>query len=130
MGAQDPTDKSDRVGMQATEDSRPIHRVHVDGFWMDATEVTNEQFAAFADATGHVTVAEITPRAEDFPGAPPENLVAGSLLFTPPDGDVPLDNHYRWWSYVPGASWRRLRSPSGAKSAASPATIAAIGMTR
>ena len=57
--------------MQATTDSRPIHRVYVDGFWMDATEVTNEQFAQFVKATGYVTVAERTPRAEDFPGAPP-----------------------------------------------------------
>ena len=77
MGAQDPPDMNDAVGMQATTDSRPIHRVYVDGFWMDATEVTNEQFAAFVKATGYVTVAERTPRAEDFPGAPPENLVAG-----------------------------------------------------
>ena len=67
------------------DDSRPIHRVYVDGFWMDATEVTNEQFAAFVKATGYVTVAERTPRAEDFPGAPPENLVAGSVVFSPPD---------------------------------------------
>ena len=67
MGAQDPPDMNDIVGMQATTDSRPIHRVYVDGFWMDATEVTNEQFAAFVKATGYVTVAERTPRAEDFP---------------------------------------------------------------
>ena len=46
MGAQDPPDMHDAVGMQATTDSRPVHRVYVDGFWMDATEVTNEQFAA------------------------------------------------------------------------------------
>jgi len=79
MGAQDPTDMHDAVGMQATTDSRPVHRVFVDGFWMDATEVTNEQFALFVKATGYVTVAEQTPRAEDFPGAPPENLVPGSM---------------------------------------------------
>ncbi len=68
---------NDEVGMRATVDSRPIHRVYVDGFWMDTTEVTNDQFAAFVKATGYVTVAERKPRAEDFPGAPPENLVAG-----------------------------------------------------
>jgi formylglycine-generating enzyme required for sulfatase activity len=111
MGAQDPPDKNDRVGMQATEDSRPIHRVHVDGFWIDETEVTNEQFAAFVEATGYLTVAEIPPRAEDYPGAPPENLVAGSLLFTPPGEDIPLDDHYQWWSYVKGASWRHPLGP-------------------
>ena len=81
MGAADPVgDEANEVGMQATLDSRPIHRVSVDGFWMDATEVTNKQFAAFVKATGYVTVAERTPRAEDFPGALPENLVAWPLL--------------------------------------------------
>src|SRR4029453_1728090 len=80
MGARDPPDVNDAVGMQATTDSRPVHRVFVDGFWIDQTEVTNEQFAQFVKATGHVTVAEQTPRAEDFPGAPPENLVAGSVV--------------------------------------------------
>lgn len=92
-------------------DARPIHRVHVDGFWMDATEVTNRQFAAFVAATQYVTVAEKPPRAEDYPGAPPENLVAGSVVFTPPDVPVPLDNHFRWWSYIRGASWRHPTGP-------------------
>jgi formylglycine-generating enzyme required for sulfatase activity len=55
MGAQDPHDMHDAVGMQATTDSRPVHRVYVDGFWMEATEVTNEQFALFVKATGYVT---------------------------------------------------------------------------
>ena len=84
MGAQDPPDMNDTVGMQATTDSRPVHRVYVDGFWMDATEVTNEQFAAFVKATGYVTVAERTPRPEDFPTAAPQDLTAGSVVFSPP----------------------------------------------
>jgi len=107
MGAADPSgvDRND-VGMHATGESRPIHRVYVDGFWMDRTEVTNGQFAAFVAATGYVTVAERVPRAEDFPDAPPESLVAGAVVFSPPRHAVPLDDHYRWWSYVEGASWR------------------------
>src|SRR5437764_1335958 len=92
-------------------DARPTHRVAVDGFWMDRTAVTNEQFARFVKATGYVTVAERTPEAKDFPGAPPENLVAGSVVFTPPRGAVPLDNHFRWWAYVKGASWRHPEGP-------------------
>ena len=84
MGAQDPAEMHYAVRMQATSDSRPIHRVYVDGFWMDATEVTNEQFENFVKATGYVTIAERTPTQEDFPGAPPENLVAGSTVFSPP----------------------------------------------
>ena len=62
-------------------DARPIHRVKLHGFWMDKTEITNEQFEKFIKATGYVTIAERKPRAEDFPGAPPENLVAGSVVF-------------------------------------------------
>jgi formylglycine-generating enzyme len=115
MGAQDPPGM-DRVGMQATEDSRPIHRVYVDGFWMDRTEVTNARFAAFVRATGYVTVAEKTPGAKDFPGAPKENLVAGAVVFSPPSHPVALDNHYQWWSYVRGANWRHpLGPPSSLK---------------
>jgi formylglycine-generating enzyme required for sulfatase activity len=98
-------------GMDAMPDARPVHRVRVDGFWMDRTEVTNAQFAAFVAATDYVTVAERVPRAEDFPGAPPENLVAGSVVFSPPAEPVPLDNHLRWWSYVKGANWRHPLGP-------------------
>ena len=112
MGAVDPLGSdANIVGMQATEDSRPIHRVRVNGFWMDKTEVTNRQYAAFVKATGYVTIAERMPTAEDFPGAPPENLVAGSVVFTPPDHAVPLDSHFRWWSYVDGANWRHPLGP-------------------
>jgi formylglycine-generating enzyme len=110
MGANDPPDM-DEVGMKATLDARPIHRVYVDGFYMDKTDVTNAQFAKFVKATGYVTVAERTPRAEDFPGAPAENLVAGSVVFSPPDHPVPLDNHFQWWSYVHGANWRHPEGP-------------------
>jgi formylglycine-generating enzyme required for sulfatase activity len=95
------------------KDARPWHRVYLDGFWIDKTEVTNEQFAKFVKTTGHVTVAEKTPRAEEFPGAPPENLVAGSVVFSPPDHPVPLDDHFQWWSYMKGANWRH---PQGSHS--------------
>ena len=47
-----------------TRDALPIHRVSVDGFWMDATEVTNRQFERFVTATGYVTVAEQMPTQE------------------------------------------------------------------
>ncbi len=94
-------------------DSEPVHRVHVDAFWMDRTEVTNEQFARFVRATGYVTVAERKPTAREFPNAPPENLVAGSVVFDPPPRPVPLDDHFRWWSYIRRASWRH---PTGADS--------------
>jgi sulfatase modifying factor 1 len=111
MGAQDPLPAHGSVAMQATADSRPVHRVFVDGFWMDETEVTNEQFAAFVAATGYVTVAERTPRAEDFPGVPANALVAGSAVFSPPAGPVSLHDALQWWAYVPGASWRHPLGP-------------------
>src|SRR4051812_30382801 len=99
------------VGMQATTDSRPIHRVYVDGFWMDRTEVTNEQFTKFVEATGYVTVAERAPRAEDFPGAPAANLVAGAVVFSAPAHPVPLNDYFQWWSYVKHANWRHPEGP-------------------
>ena len=111
MGAADPIDPHDLVGMQATTDSRPIHRVDVDGFWMDRTEVTNDQFAAFVAATRYVTVAERAPRVEDFPGAPRERLVAGGVVFSPPDHPVALDDPLQWWTYVGGANWRHPLGP-------------------
>lgn len=92
-------------------DARPWHKTYVDGFWMDKTEVTNAEFARFVKATGYVTVAERTPRAEDFPNAPPENLVAGSVVFTPPDHPVALNDHFQWWNYVKGANWRHPEGP-------------------
>jgi sulfatase modifying factor 1 len=111
MGCLDPRGLP-HGGPDEMADARPIHRVRVDGFWMDRVEVTNDQFAAFVQATQYVTVAERTPTAAEFPGAPAENLVAGSVVFTPPAQPVPLDDHYRWWSYVKGASWRHPEGPS------------------
>src|SRR4051794_17231262 len=54
MGSEDPRE-SFCGGPDAMQDARPIHRVYVDAFWMDQTEVTNEQFAKFVKASGYVT---------------------------------------------------------------------------
>ena len=110
MGSLDPT-RMICGGDQPMDDARPIHRVYVDGFFMDATEVTNEEFAAFVTATGYVTVAESKPTREEFPGVPEENLVAGAAVFSPPPRPVPLDDHYRWWCYMAGANWRHPDGP-------------------
>ena len=112
MGCSDPRELP-RGGREAMLDAQPVHRVYVDGFWMDRTEVTNREFAKFVAASGYVTVAERTPLAKDFPGALPENLVAGSIVFVPPSHAVSLDNHYQWWGYLQGANWRH---PTGPKS--------------
>ena len=92
-------------------DAQPVHPVWVDGFWMDRTEVTNAEFAKFVAATKYVTVAERPLKAEDFPGVPAEQLVPGSIVFTPPDGPVPLNNMMQWWRYENGASWRHPEGP-------------------
>lgn len=94
-----------------TEDATPVHRVYVDAFWMDAVEVTNEQFERFVRAVGYVTVAERRPTAAEFPTAPAENLVAGSVVFTAAAEPVPLSDYFRWWSYVQGANWRHPTGP-------------------
>lgn len=112
MGTTDPTKCTcEGTGKDPMPDARPIHRVAVDGFWMDATEVTNDQFEKFVKATNYQTIAEKKPRPEDFPGAPPEALVPGSIIFTPTKAPVPLDNMLAWWRYEPGASWRHPEGP-------------------
>jgi len=98
-------------GHEKMRDARPVHKVHVDGFWMDKTEVTNEEFARFVKATNYKTVAEIAPTKEEFPTAPPENLVAGSTVFTPTPRAVPLNNMFQWWRYEHGADWRHPEGP-------------------
>lgn len=93
------------------QDAQPIHRVYVDGFWMDRTEVTNAQWQKFVDATHYVTIAEIAPTHEQFPTAPLENLIAGSTVFTPTPGPVSLKDMFQWWRYQPGANWQHPAGP-------------------
>lgn len=85
----------------------PVHRVTVDGFWIDEAPVTNAEFRVFVEATGYVTFAEIAPKAEDYPGALPHMLKAGSLVFNPPAGPVDLRNWASWWEFRFGANWRK-----------------------
>jgi sulfatase modifying factor 1 len=85
----------------------PVHRVTVDGFWIDRTPVTNRQFRDFINATGYVTFAELTPNPKDYPDALPHMLKAGSLVFTPPREAVDLRHWGEWWRFEFGANWRR-----------------------
>jgi formylglycine-generating enzyme required for sulfatase activity len=93
------------------EEERPLRRVKVDPFWIDETPATNADFARFVEATGYRTVAEIPPDPKDYPGMDPAMAVAGSLVFRRPDRPVALDDHHRWWSFVPGADWRHPTGP-------------------
>ncbi len=95
------------------QDAQPVHRVAVDGFWIDETEITNAQFDEFVRDTSYITVAERVPKESDYPGAKPEMLVAGSVVFSPPTHAVSLHDHFQWWNYVKGADWRH---PEGAGS--------------
>ena len=87
-------------------EERPAHRVSVDGFWMDRAPVTNARFSRFVEAIGHVTFAEILPKAEDYPGALPDQLFAGSLVFVKPDKPVDTRDFTNWWKWTRGAEWR------------------------
>ncbi|HMR31456.1 MAG TPA: formylglycine-generating enzyme family protein [Geminicoccaceae bacterium] len=89
----------------------PAHLVTVDGFWMDPYPVTNWEFRAFVRATGHVTVAQKTPEAEDYPGALPHMLYAGSLVFNRPSGPVDMRNIGHWWTFEKAADWRHPTGP-------------------
>jgi len=89
----------------------PTHRVKVDGFWIDRTPVTNRQFLRFVKATGYVTFAEVKPDPKDYPGAPPNMLRAGSLVFAPPKPPVDLRDWSQWWQFRFGANWRRPYGP-------------------
>jgi formylglycine-generating enzyme required for sulfatase activity len=111
MGSTDPL---------ARPDEAPKHRVRVDGFWMDATEVTNAQFRSFVEATGYKTVAERPVDWEELkkqvapgtPKPPDEMLQPGSLVFTPPDHPVDLRDNAQWWQWTTGANWRHPEGPS------------------
>jgi formylglycine-generating enzyme len=89
----------------------PVRQVRVDSFWIDAAPVTNADFARFVEATGHVTLAEIAPDPEDYPGMPPELAQAGSLVFEPPSGPVDLGG-VSWWDFRIGANWRAPLGPN------------------
>jgi sulfatase modifying factor 1 len=90
----------------------PTHPVRVGPFAIDATAVTNAEFAAFVEATGYVTVAERDLDPADYPDAPTENLRAGSMVFTPTRGPVDLRHLSQWWRWKPGACWRHPQGPT------------------
>ncbi len=101
------------MGTKHMEDAQPVHQVEVKGFWIDRTDVTNEEFARFVQATGYVTVAERPLDPKEFPDLAPADLAPGGVVFTPPAGPVALENPLAWWRFVRGANWRH---PNGPKS--------------
>ena len=92
-------------------EERPVHRVTVNGFWIDRYPVTNRDFREFVTATGYRTFAEQTPDPTRYPEAIPELLYPGSLVFRQPPGPVDLRDHLQWWQYTRGADWPHPRGP-------------------
>jgi sulfatase modifying factor 1 len=92
-------------------DERPVHERRVESFEIDRYPVTNADFAAFVADTGYVTVAERPLDAAEFPDLPADELVPGSMVFTPTRGPVSLDDWRAWWRWQPGASWRHPQGP-------------------
>jgi formylglycine-generating enzyme required for sulfatase activity len=92
-------------------EERPAHSVSVDGFWIDRYPVTNERFARFVAQANHETFAELPPNPAHYPGALPDMLYAGSLVFAKPTGPVDLRSHFNWWRFVRGTDWRHPYGP-------------------
>lgn len=78
----------------------PVHRVHVDPFWIDPTGVPNQAFAAFVDATGHQTTAELVGWSFVFAGLLPDDFPSTRGVAQAP-----------WWRQVFGADWRHPEGP-------------------
>ncbi|WP_010581900.1 formylglycine-generating enzyme family protein [Schlesneria paludicola] len=106
-------------GPSALPNERPAHQVHLNGYWIDAHEVTNAEFQKFVDATGYVTTAEVKPDWEELkktvppgtPKPPDDVLVPGSLVFTAPPTPVPTNDVSKWWTWIPGACWKHPEGP-------------------
>lgn len=92
-------------------DEAPIRTVRVPSFWIDPVPVTNDRFHSFIDATGFVTEAERPPTPDLYPGAAPEDLVPGALVFSMPPEPVYLNDYRQWWTWQHGASWKHPFGP-------------------
>jgi len=100
-----------QMGSSNFTDAKPIHEVTLSPFYMDEHEVTNNQYAAFVEATGYITVAERPLDPKDFPNVDPKVLVPGSAVFKAPNQVQGMQNHLQWWDYIPGANWRHPEGP-------------------
>ena len=108
------------MGTTEFEDTKPVHPVSLNGFWMDEHEVTYDEYAIFVSATGYVTVAERSLDSKDFPNVDPKDLVPGSAVFTPPTNPVSLDDPMQWWKYVHNASWKNPEGKGAPKMGSEP----------
>jgi len=106
------------LGDTVYREEAPLRETPVAGFWMDRTEVTNDEFAAFVQATGHVTVAERAVDAARHPDLPADMRQPGAVVFVMPTDLTgggrltSLTQISRWWRYTPGANWRHPGGPA------------------
>ena len=99
------------LGGTVYPEEMPIRAVPVAGFWMDRTEVSNDQFAAFVQATAYRTVAERAVDAKTHPELPPELRLPGAVVFISPTNMSGQGSPTQWWRYVAGADWRHPGGP-------------------
>lgn len=99
------------LGDTVYPEEAPPRQTQVVGFWMDRSEVTNDEFAAFVAATGHVTVAERELDPAKVAGMPPEMQQPGAVVFVMPKEIHGNADVSQWWRYVPGANWRHPGGP-------------------
>ena len=99
---------------EARNDEFPSHKVKLDGFWIDQTEITNSEFMDFVNETNYITTAEIKPTWEEIKNQLPPGIqkphdslfVASSLVFKPSTNKVPLSDVSTWWEWRKGANWK------------------------
>jgi formylglycine-generating enzyme required for sulfatase activity len=100
-----------QMGDTVYPEEGPVHAADVAGFWIDAHEVTNDQFATFVAATGYVTVAERPVDAAAHPELPADMRLPGAVVFVMPNEVDGSGNIAQWWQYIPGADWRHPGGP-------------------
>ncbi len=99
------------LGDTVYPEEQPLRKLTVQGFWMDRTEITNDQFAQFVNATGYTTVAERPVDLQRHPGMPTDMQQAGAVVFFMPNDVQGNGNVTQWWRYTPGANWRHPGGP-------------------
>ena len=89
----------------------PVHRVSVDGFWIDRTPVTNRQFKEFVEATGYVTMAEMPPDPEGLSRRAAADALRGLAGVHAAAAVTICSDWSQWWRFMKGADWRHPYGP-------------------
>ncbi len=100
------------LGDTLYREEQPVQVTAVAGFWMDRTEVTNDEFAAFVHATAYVTTAERPVDAAQYPDLPADMRRPGAVVFVMPADVNGGGSITQWWRYTPGADWRHPGGPN------------------